>query len=363
MEGGEGKIKANTLKNLKREEKKKMRKTFLTIGLIILSIAFVYGTADALVSGVCSGCHTMHNSQGGSPMAVDNDGVPLATAQPNLTKSTCIGCHKGGIGGAPVIFGAAYGTDTTAGGSFNDAVFTSDAKGHNVSDLSGVLGVGLEGTILTTPGNANANITVTPTALTCAGAAGCHGDHDSANDTSMKGIKGFHHGSKQGYRFLQTADTPPLPIAGKGSSDWEKGTGSGATASNHNVYSAGGSDSISTLCAQCHEGFHGTTNTNSESPFKRHPTENLLSDATGWDLTTVNVDYNNNPFAFGGTEYTNASTGTAYTTTGARVACISCHRAHGTPNDDILRFAYNTQKAGEGTSSSTGCLGCHHLQR
>ena len=81
-------------------------------------------------------------------------------------------------------------------------------------------------------------------------------------------------------------------------------------------------------------------------------------------MASVNVDYNNNPFAFAAADIDGVSTNSAYDTSdNPRVACISCHRAHGTPNDDILRFDYSTQIAGSGSSSSTGCLGCHHLQR
>ena len=41
-----------------------MRKTLLTVFLIFLSVVISYGIADA-ISGVCSNCHTMHNSQNG----------------------------------------------------------------------------------------------------------------------------------------------------------------------------------------------------------------------------------------------------------------------------------------------------------
>ncbi|MBW1678120.1 MAG: hypothetical protein JRJ79_16345, partial [Deltaproteobacteria bacterium] len=49
-------------------------------------------------------------------------------------------------------------------------------------------------------------------------------------------------------------------------------------------------------------------------------------------------------------------------TDGARVTCLSCHRAHGTDNHDILRFDYSTQIAGS-TGVTAGCLGCHVGQR
>lgn len=344
--------------NQKTKEVAKMRKTLITVIVALLSVVLTYGFASA-ISGVCSNCHTMHASQNGT----------ATTPNDNLTASTCIGCHNGGVAGAPNIFGDPGAPDTmTAGGTFLDSVFTTDAKGHNVKDLVDAVGfldtAGAENTAVAVPGNAGSTITtVTITNLTCAGANGCHGDHDAGKTTSGAGISGFHHRPGATYRFLQT--TADTPIIGKGSTDWELG---GATNTNHNVYSAGGTDSISILCAQCHGTFHGTGNTNASSPFKRHPTENAIPDA--WDAVGTGVslqDYDRNPVAFSGTDYTNAAVGTAYDldiTTyadGPKVACVSCHRAHGSPNDDILRFAYSSQSAGGG--NTYGCLGCHTNQR
>ena len=46
---------------------------------------------------------------------------------------------------------------------------------------------------------------------------------------------------------------------------------------------------------------------------------------------------------------------------GERATCISCHRAHGSAEADILRFFYDTQVAG--STNDWGCLGCHNQQR
>jgi predicted CXXCH cytochrome family protein len=40
-----------------------------------------------------------------------------------------------------------------------------------------------------------------------------------------------------------------------------------------------------------------------------------------------------------------------------KVICISCHRAHGSPYPDMLRWNYNTMKVGGGGSG--GCFNCH----
>jgi hypothetical protein len=347
------------MKTLKTKEGKKMRKVLITLFLVSLSVVLVHGAAYA-ISGICSVCHTMHNSQDGSSMAQDFGGAPLATPQPNLTVSTCLGCHNGQAAGAPKIF-EPYGSATaTAAGSFRDADFSTDAKGHNVKDLNdaGLLTVGLESTLTATPGlEAGGYTEPTPVQLTCAGVLGCHGNHDVAGDTT---VTGFHHGPNA-YRFLRFyTGAAHVDIIGKGSADYEEG---GATAGNHNVYNAmatdssGTNDSISSFCALCHGDFHDNTDTMVSSAWVRHPTEVLLP-AT-W---TPTVDYERNPFAFNGADYNGVSTTAAYDTTdNPRVACISCHRAHATTQDDILRFAYSDMNAGGG--NTWGCLGCHDAQR
>ena len=350
-----------TLSKLYNREVKKMRKALITMCVALLSLVLVYGYADAQVDGQCSGCHTMHNSQNGTDMAKDFSGALTATANKNLTVSTCLGCHNGQSTG-PDIFQAYAsssaasdaGTYGTAGGSFLDTVFDVDSKGHNVQDLKTVYpsGPGDEGMSLT-PGNSGSNITLTPTQLTCAGAKGCHGDHDAGKTTSDAGIKGFHHAAAPGFRFLQLADD--TPITGMGSADWEDG---GADATNHNVYSASDTGSISELCAECHGAFHGTANTQSGSVWIRHPTENDIPD---W---SPSVEYNRNPFAFDPDDGAGVTTTSAYTSTdggGAQVACVSCHRAHASDVADLLRFKYTDMTAGGG--KTFGCLGCHTAQQ
>ena len=42
----------------------------------------------------------------------------------------------------------------------------------------------------------------------------------------------------------------------------------------------------------------------------------------------------------------------------AIVLCISCHRAHGTPYADILRWDYSSCTAGN-PNANCGCFACH----
>jgi hypothetical protein len=308
----------------------------------------------------------MHNSQNGTKVST---ACAPAESCAHLTKSSCLGCHgQGGsvVGGAPNIFGT---TTRTAGGTFATTVVDNAAgdyhKVHNVTDITWTQ---TETELLNaTPGAESGGYTEPDGSaeLACAGYLGCHGMHDGTKNSDA-GIRGFHHCTYTGYRYLQFYDSAThTPTLGKGSSTWES---SGATAANHNIYYAlnghtddTNKDSISALCSLCHGEFHAGADVYTSGSFIRHPTENLLSDAAGWVMASVTVDYENNPFGFNGTPYNNATTNGAYTTTGARVTCVSCHRAHGTANADILRWDYSTQSAGGG--GTTGCLGCHHRQR
>jgi predicted CXXCH cytochrome family protein len=321
-------------------------------------MALAASAALAAVSGPCVNCHTMHNSQDGAKMVTTTGDSAIA----HLTLNNCVGCHtNGGVGGAPVIDGN-YNVDSCAGGTFKDAgtagqIVASDAGVHNVDIALSVLGeddtftTSIPG--LTTGMNLGAGST-DPNDLTCAGANGCHGD--STVDDNDAGIAGFHHGGKDGYRYLQIADTH-APVLGKGAADWEVAMSDGwVTGEEHNVYSSSTTAGINKLCANCHPDFHGTANTWDGNNWIRHPTDNAIPTTNGWSAT---VDYRDNPFAFADVSALD-TTGT-YTTANAQVACISCHRAHGTPYDDILRWDYSAQSAG--SALTAGCLGCHNKQR
>ncbi|MEW6600485.1 MAG: cytochrome c3 family protein [Nitrospirota bacterium] len=53
---------------------------------------------------------------------------------------------------------------------------------------------------------------------------------------------------------------------------------------------------------------------------------------------------------------------TNYTSANGRVICLSCHRAHGSAQNDLLRFDYSTMNAGNSTNNG-GCETCHVAQR
>lgn len=353
-----------------------------------LGLFLVTTPASAKVQGQCAECHTMHNSQNGSPMAFNADGTPDATPNEVLLLRGCVACHTGTNDGTNVIpyvnktTAPTYGTDgttgeTLAGGNFywvaadggNDS-----ATGHNVATdaLSG------QDTNLTNPLMPPGATTALTAQLRCAGVNGCHGDTAATSD--FEAIRGSHHADDAtidgttvatSYRFL-------LGTVGLEDSDWEYQPSS----TEHNQYkgfdrssdaTADIDDStISALCARCHNDFHnGSGNVGGinpttgafASPWVRHPTDfDMSNTAAGSEYKeyggTANTYQVGAPVA--SDDVSSVLSSVNVDTTGsdnAIVTCISCHRAHGTPYADLLRWDYSTVEAGAGSTGA--CFTCH----
>ncbi len=351
--------------------------------MLIIFMALVLALPQgswARVQGACSDCHTMHNSQNGATIYANG---PYRA----LTKGDCVGCHTGtnsGSNNIPYVLDNSqpnYGTfgisgNTLAGGNFYWVKNGDDTTGHNVEGIANVdQNIGM-----TPPGwnsGFNANGQIAPNGwdhqLTCAGVYGCHGKHEEVDD--FADIRGAHHaddstidGSTVGtsFRFL-------YGIKGIEDSDWEYQP----TSTEHNQYYAVNRTDVSSmpsdtatinyLCAECHGDFHsgtGVSYTGSGSPWLRHPSDFALSSASGAGYT----DYPG-PFGTKGTYWPGAPLGSdltggvlstvTFSGTDDIVLCISCHRAHGSPYADLLRWDYNNCKASSGNGSECGCFACH----
>lgn len=381
---------------------------FKNIAIIIISIVFIFatGTAERLSAGVtgeCSNCHTMHNSQSGSPMATYGaTGEEWTGTGPYslLVRGDCLGCHGMGTGNRietingseiPQVFHTD--PDDLAGGNFAYITGTkgsgaSDAKGHNVVDLGTSH---LDSTLYAPPGGIVASGAdhvnggnVNSTNLTCAGENGCHGPRTINSSVSgLSALKGAHHRNEDGlldsadnvydsYRFLHGVRGLENPVDG-----WQN-----VDASSHNEYygettpprygcsgpndkcHVGGTlkppnNTISGFCGLCHGNFHTletASNTGigaGSSPFKRHPTDIALPSSGEYaSYTTFNVQA-----PVGRTAVPGSPVGTV--TPGSDVVmCLSCHGAHATDYPDLLRWDYTGMVAGGGTNTN-GCFVCH----
>ncbi len=371
-----------------------MRKILLMSLITILTIVLTHGLALA-ITGQCSNCHTMHNSQAGvGVVQTYANGVITtggSTPQNQLLVASCIACHAGSTGqtnsfSAPIVVhttapagqGASY---TLAGGDFYwvaTGLGATDARGHNVSGLAvGDVAIGysyppalIRVQLLALPLEQVGSTWNSSNQLSCDGTYGCHGMHSSS------GITGAHHGNTgltsnrcnvadtigNSYRFLGN-------IFGLERSDWNWAE----TAVNHNEYygvndtslrsqsntAYANTNTISFSCAECHGYFHSRIdNTSLGSPWLRHPTDvdlPAMVEVSVYNPDTLTCYSVEAPVARPTVPVSSGSTVTPGTDI---VMCLSCHRAHGSPYADILRWDYTTMQAATGTGD-TGCFTCH----
>jgi len=372
-----------------------MRKfLFLAIGLLI---SLLSAQVQAQVTGSCSNCHTMHNSQNGSPMDFDGN------TQPNrhlLRTDGCIGCHAQDHTTNVVNFSGSLipqviHTDTDlAAGNFayidgSKGSGASDTKGHNVIDFFSP-----DSTHLWPPGgpvkNAGAGTVhpqTMPAKFTCAGLYGCHGN--THIEDPIASMQGAHHtnstnvpaGDTVGNSFRFLLGVESLEV-----SDWEN-----RDSTHHNEYkkdlhqSTGpwvnactwchGPDKpyhgisgpvmpagsgMAYLCMRCHPAFHSGNQWG--SPWFRHPANVSIPNFGEYQYYTeysvdapVSRSWNPVPTA-------PSSVVTPYRGPQGQgndfVTCISCHKAHATDYPDLLRWNYDTMDAGGGNSGK-GCFICH----
>jgi hypothetical protein len=365
---------------------------FLPILVCLLGVLWC-NSILATMTGVCSDCHTMHNSQNNAPMNFNGSAIP----NNNLTRGTCLGCHAQNTATAIVMQGTSgipqvmhTGTNDLAGGNF--AYITgakgsgaADNKGHNIGELTGTDHVlsGPPGGIRQF-GHDN-GLTVNTNNLTCAGTNGCHG-YRYAGPAYPEGITGSHHKNVDGMVTVATAPANSyrflMGTKGLESADWQ----ANGSSANHNEYlglsspvrmgcggggelschAAGGvqppNGTMSQFCATCHGNFHTLATLTSNgvgnaqtSPFIRHPTD-LSLPATGEyaAYTTYNL---NSPVARIAVP---AAASSGVTPGSDAVMCLSCHVSHASNYSSMLRWDYSTMIAGNGGSASnSGCFACH----
>ncbi len=353
------------------------------IALALLIVVSIPAASFARVSGVCSNCHTMHNSQNGAAVAASG---PYST----LLAGDCVGCHSAAspdtgidaVTGAPIVYNTggapSYGAGNQglAGGNFYWVAQGDDTKGHNVFAA-----------------NADDNLTVAPGAVTSScGAQCCHNNLDGTNTMygtrqgcskchmmgNAAGPKGYHHKDDTGplidsagegwYRFLDghMAGTGS-GVSGIEDSNWQYTS----SANDHNEYlgfsgtkdSAGGfsalGNTMTGFCCGCHGNFHIQQ---SSGAWSRHPSDAVIPNsgeyATAFGAGGGVGTYDPNvpvarPTLAGWTEASSSVTlGTDL------VICLSCHKPHGSPYSDMLRWNYSDMIAGD-TGKSGGCFTCH----
>ncbi len=359
---------------------------------MVLAGAGMLFAASAVAGDWCVNCHTMHNSQDGA--AIDTS---AASGNANLLlNSTCLGCHTGTNNGVAlkhfVLDDSADPTATQlAGGNFywteQGTGAANDAMAHN---LTGLPVNGVDGTLGLTPPGGGAALA----SFTCAGTTGCHGNRAVADE--FLDLDGAHHYNATGQitaaaAAAAAAATEPGQafrfLGGiAGYEDPNREYAGSVTTALHNEYygevrandSVSSTATISYLCSRCHPNFHndsggqalGSGASAFASPWLRHPTDYRM------DMTAAGTEYtaytfsNQAPVARSSVPAASSATVNNAAGTDAIVMCLSCHRAHGSPYADILRWDYSTvagggddciSEVGDG-ASTCGCFKCHTLK-
>lgn len=354
----------------------KFKRLAIIISAVVFSVIFALD-AEAVVTGPCSNCHSMHNSQGGSGDASGPNQNLLKNISGNV--DVCVGCHSSTgpetikpLNGSniPIVFNTgAYPVKPLAGGNFYYVSKNTpeyDQYGHNVYGIS----------------NRDSNLNQAPGTLDACGTDECHST--LASSSNSKGKPGcqschqrlFHHvesnemSTNTGYRFLwgHTLDAGEYVayVEGVEDVDWEHSKGpddhnyyKGTTAE----YSSGGAGlknnhTITAFCSGCHVKFHGpyavlnaVDGMGSSSPWVRHPTDIALPvDGEYGDYDPVTNYSAEAPVAWVNPLSPSRDS--------AVVMCLSCHRPHGSDQPDMLRWDYGNMIAGGGPNT-TGCFTCH----
>lgn len=313
-------------------------KTFvclLAIAFVIGGVGSAYAFHDGGVA-YCQGCHTMHNSQNGSLIDPSHPGGNEYLLRYGNGSDTCLNCHANygqfynGAGYGPG--GDFYWLTKTFTWTSHSSTTTSAGSSHGHNIISPARGLTADATLTTAPGG-----TFLASRLGC---TSCHDPHGNENFRLLYGsdLGPIYDGGR--YDFDDDA-----PIAKGNSRRTYVGSGGEETDAQHTIYKSG----MAQWCSNCHPNFHSVETTNfvhveqalgssvagaynayvsTDDQVSGDPATSYWGivpfEAVNVDLTTADPQH-----------YTQGPTGVD------RVMCLSCHRAHAGPFDDIARWDFD----------------------
>lgn len=349
-----------------------MRKSLtivLMVLIVVISISISTQTV-ARVSGRCDNCHTMHNSQDGESM--------FSEPSDTLLKGECIACHSSsessttymlGTSKVPVVNSTGGNpVDYLAGGNFFWVNRGHDAKGHNVYGIAAPdkkLDKAPGNRYTCGPSSCHATLAVKTAVGDGDRAGGCQGCHLNVAHHANDGTGTKYVGSEEAgwYRFLSghmSADGSG--VAGIEHKNWSPfSTAYGSDEHNeylgsNNGYSGLRENSMTAFCCGCHGNFH--VEQRADGGWVRHPSDFVIPNSYNlpayYDQLTPLARSASTMKALGDNPSRTVEAGVDM------VMCLSCHRAHGSPYDDMLRWDYAGMIAGDGgVMSNRGCFYCH----
>lgn len=267
----------------------------------IVLCALLLASPAALTAGdwhnaaqlACADCHTQHNSERNLPGRTDNEITPAAHLLRRATaQELCLSCHDGSNPSAPdVVEPVGYVADSAAGAFPNSGGIATD-RAHHLNNPTPEIPPG--GTV--------------PMILTC---VTCHDPHGNGNYRNLR--------PDPAVRTVQT-------VVANGSNPSQVYIPSNV------IYKAG----VSAWCAKC----HGTADPGIDHPIDKPIWGALLADYTRWTTTTLPRVPVTSP------------TDNLVPSADDQVNCLSCHKAHGSPNYAALIYA-------DAVTIDSTCAECH----
>ncbi len=393
----------------------------MTIQIIIITlnlIAVVFPCSTlAWVTGPCANCHTMHASQTPWPDEwSEKSKLPQQYLLATAGSSACVGCHSSATSSTwydldgckvpVVLYTGGEPSSYLAGGNFwwvSPDGGADDTKGHNVflthDDLN-LKDIGAPGDPgFVTCGGTGANSchlnlsrpfeTAMPGLTGKYGCEGCHlnvkhhaNDHPNGQgglvDSWDKGYYRFLSGHMSGGCVDWPACTYPFGVKGYEDGLWEEGLHTypetdyqGASPHNEYLglvqngnYGFGGGLGYTTtaFCTGCHGEFHMDQHQGDEkatNPWVRHPSDAIIPNTPGSEYAdTGGASHLYDPLSPVAKPTVDTTPDTTVSPGTDMVMCLSCHRPHGSPYPDLLRWDYVAQMAGGG-GDDKGCFYCH----
>lgn len=261
----------------------------------------------------CSDCHTMHNSLGGQPMRYDLSPAPApALLRAESATALCLACHSG-RGSVPTAPNVAAPTNFDPPGGGFPADLTDPLQHAH----------GLGPAAVTPPYG------TTPVVMTC---GACHAVHGGTGYRNLR-----DNPSGRG-TFLPPPTVRQLIVA--------NGTNPDQVYLRSNVvYQSGGSQ----WCIDCHDQITTTHVATGSSPLAAHPWDRTIEGGSPTLVTDLAWWMGNIPNRV---PVQNAM-GLAPPNGTDQVFCLSCHKAHGSPNPAALIYA-------DGLTMTSTCQQCHN---
>ncbi len=308
----------------------KKSKFNLRVVLLLIAIIAVITPANAFHDqGVasCSMCHTMHNSENGMPVNPNPDNNYLLVE--NSATDLCLSCHQDDNGSVwahnPITPAPQLGSGNFI---FSGAPNINDAPDGNLIPLAGSHGIhncvapsrnsSPDPIHMTAPGG-----TYPAAELSC---TSCHDPHGNENFRMLRGVGIVPAGN---FNFMY-----PAPFA-----EGLALSGQSESTTLHTAYKSGWSN----WCANCHGYYHEHA-----QDFFEHPVNDVIDS----DFRLAYERYAGSGNPIGGNAFESyipelpfedvsmTTTTTNGPTPFSRIACITCHRAHGSSAVDLGRWDF-----------------------